>query len=77
MSLFLLLLAVIVIYADIDVQRMSLIALAIATASFYWRLFPLIKKMDKRGEIDPKNYSAVLGVMIFVFITVFLVATIL
>ena len=72
--IFLLLLAVIVIYADVDTQRMSLIALAIATASFYWRLFPLIKKMDKAGQIDPEKYSTVLGVMIFVFIAVFLVA---
>ncbi|MCP4142044.1 MAG: hypothetical protein GY755_17500 [Chloroflexi bacterium] len=72
--IFLLLLAVIVLYADIDTQRMSLLALAIATASFYWRLFPLIKKMDKAGEIDPPKYSTFLGVMIFVFIAVFLVA---
>ncbi len=72
--IFLLLLAVIVLYADIDTQRMSLLALAIATASFYWRLFPLIKKMDKAGEIDPPKYSTILGVMIFVFIAVFLVA---
>ena len=74
--IFLLLLAVIVIYADLETQRMSLIALAIATASFYWRLFPLIKKMDKKGEINPKNYSIVLGIMIFVFIAVFLIAVI-
>ena len=74
--IFLLLLAVIVIYADVNTQRMSLIALAIATVSFYWRLFPLIKKMDKKGEIDPKNYSVVLGIMIFVFIAVFLIAVI-
>ena len=74
--IFLLLLAVIVIYADVNTQRMSLIALAIATVSFYWRLFPLIKKMDKKGEIDPKNYSVVLGIMIFVFIAVFITAII-
>ncbi len=74
--IFLLLLAMIVIYADIDTQRMSLIVLAIATASFYWRLFPLIRRMDKREEIDPKNYSTVLGVMIFIFIAVFLIAAI-
>lgn len=74
--IFLLLLAVIVIFADLETQRMSLLALAIATASFYWHLFPLIKKMDKNGEIQPKNYSIILGIMIFVFIVVFLVAAI-
>lgn len=71
--IFLLLLAVIVLYGDEQLQRMSLLALAIATSSFYWRLFPLIRKMDKAGQIEPKNYSTVLGAMILVFIVVFIV----
>jgi hypothetical protein len=75
--IFLFLLAVMIIFSDFDSQRMSLIALAVATASFYWRLFPLIRKMDKAGQIKPKNYSMVLGVMIFLFIAVFLTAVIL
>jgi len=74
--IFLLLLAMIIIYADINTQRMSLIALIVATLSFYWRLFPLIKKMDRNGEIEPKNYSIVLGIMIFVFIAVFTIAVV-
>jgi hypothetical protein len=72
--IFLLLLAAIIVFADLDSQRMSLFALAIATAAFYWKLFPLIRKMDKAGEIKPKNYSIILGVMIFLFIAVFLTA---
>ena len=72
--IFLLLLIMIVLFADLKIQQMSLLVLAITTASFYWRLFPLIKKMDKNGQIDPKNYSVVLGVMIAVFIAVFLLA---
>lgn len=71
--IFLLLLAVIVLYGDEQLQRMSLLALAIATSSFYWRLFPLIRKMDKAGQIEPKNYSTMLGVMILVFVVVFIV----
>ena len=74
--IFLLLLAVIIIYADSNTQQMSLIALIVATLSFYWRLFPLIKKMDRNGQIEPKNYSIVLGIMIFVFIAVFTIAVI-
>ena len=74
--IFLLLLTVIITFANIETQRMSLLALAIATLSFYWRLFPLIKKMDKNGEIQPKNYSTILGIMIFIFIVVFLIAVI-
>jgi hypothetical protein len=75
--IFLVLLAVIVVFSDLDTQRMSLVALAVATASFYWRLFPLIRKMDKEGQIEPKNYSTLLGVMILLFIAVFLTAGIL
>ena len=74
--IFLLLLATIIIYADINTQRMSIIALIVATLSFYWRLFPLIKRMDRNGHIEPRNYSIVLGIMIFVFITVFAIAVI-
>jgi hypothetical protein len=74
--IFLLLLAVIVIFADIDTQRLSLIALAIATLSFYWRLFPLIRKMDRKGQIEPKNYSITLGIMIFIFAATFVTAMI-
>ena len=74
--IFLLLLAVIIIFADINTQQMSLVALIIATLSFYWRLFPLIKKMDQNGQVEPENYSIVLGIMIFVFITVFAIAVI-
>ena len=72
--IFLLLLTAIILFGNIEIQRMSLLALGIATASFYWRLFPLIRRMDRNGQIEPKNYSAVLGIMIFVFIIVFLAA---
>lgn len=74
--IFLLLLATIIFYADINTQRMSLIALSVATLSFFWRLFPLIKRMDESGQIEPKNYSIVLGIMIFIFIAVFTIAVV-
>ena len=74
--IFLSLLAVIMVFADLDGLRMSLLALAIATASFFWRLYPLIRKMDRNGQIEPRNYSLVLGVMIFIFVVVFVVASI-
>lgn len=74
--IFLLLLATIIIFADLDSQRMSLLALAVATASFYWKLFPLIRKMDKAGQIDPKHYSITLGIMILIFIAIFVTAVI-
>lgn len=75
--IFLLLLVTIILFADIETQRMSLLALTIATLSFFWRLFPLIKKIDQNGQLMPKNYSIILGMMIFVFVVVFSLAVVL
>ncbi len=74
--IFLSLLGVIIIFGDPDLQRISLLALGFATATFFWRLFPLIRKMDRSGQIEPKNYSKLLGVMIFTFIVLFFLAAI-
>lgn len=71
--IFILLLIVIIFFADPVTQRMALFALILSIASFYWRLFPLIRKMDGNGQIEPKNYSVVLGIMIAVFMAVFLI----
>ncbi|GAP08982.1 hypothetical protein BECAL_00115 [Bellilinea caldifistulae] len=70
--IFLLLLVVIVLFGDEALQRISLLALAIGTVSFYWRLFPLIRSMDRDGQIEPPNYSARLGWMIVGLIILFL-----
>ena len=74
--IFLSLLAIIVLYADAELQRLSLWVLALTTASFYWRLFPLIRNIGRNGQIEPPNYATVLGVMILVFIAAFVSAAI-
>jgi hypothetical protein len=74
--IFILLLIVILYIADEQTLVLTSAALVISIASFFWRLFPLIHRMDHDGQIDPKNYSAVLGWMIFAFILVFLTAII-
>ena len=48
--------------------------LAGTISTFYWRLFPLAKKMDRDDQLDPKNYSIFLAGMIIVFVLVFLIA---
>lgn len=72
--IFILLLIVILYTADEQTLLLTSVALVISIASFFWRLFPLIRKMDREGQIDPKNYSAVLGWMILAFVLVFLAA---
>jgi hypothetical protein len=70
--IFILLLIAILLVADERTLVFAGIALVISIPSFFWRLFPLIRKMDRQGQIEPKNYSVALGWMIAVFILVFL-----
>jgi hypothetical protein len=72
--IFLLLLVVILFTADVQGLFYTGAALVISISSFFWRLFPLIRKMDRDGQIDPKNYSTILGLMISVFMMIFLIA---
>ena len=74
--IFILLLIVILYTADEQTLVFTGVALIIAIASFFWRLFPLVRRMDRDDQIEPKNYSAVLGWMILAFILAFLAATI-
>lgn len=74
--IFIFLLIVILYTADEQSLVLTSVALVISIASFFWRLFPMIRRMDRDYQIDPKNYSAVLGWMILVFILVFMTATI-
>ena len=69
--IFVLLLSVILIWADDRTLIFAGVSLVISIATFFWRLFPLIRKMDRRGQIDPKHYSLTLGWMIGGFILLF------
>ena len=40
------------------------IALVIAIASFYWRMFPMIRTADDRGQITPQGRSRTLAWMV-------------
>lgn len=53
--IFILLLIVILIEADDRTLVIAGYTLVISIASFFWRLFPLIRKMDRAGQIEPKN----------------------
>jgi hypothetical protein len=72
--IFIMLLIVILYTADDQILTFTGIALVISIASFFYRLFPLIRKMDRDGQIAPKNYSTALGVMILTIILSFIIA---
>lgn len=72
--IFICLLVVILVLADEYTLLFVAVALIFSIHSFFWRLFPLIKKMDSAGQIEPRNYSQVLGWMIRIFVIVFVAA---
>lgn len=72
--IFLLLLVVILVIADDRGLFYTGIAMVISISLFFWRLYPLIRQMDQDEDIQPRNYSTILGLMISAFVVVFLVA---
>jgi hypothetical protein len=75
--IFIALLIVIIITAEIHTLILTGIVMVCSIATFFWKLYPLIRKMDKESQITPKNYSKVLFVMIFSLIAVFIIGIIL
>ncbi|MHA1989646.1 MAG: hypothetical protein ACW981_00690 [Candidatus Hodarchaeales archaeon] len=75
--IFISLLIIIMTFGDSQLQLYSLIVLILSILSFYWKLNPLMKKMDKAGQIIPEGYSKTLSHMIAMFVIVLSVAGIL
>jgi hypothetical protein len=71
------LLLVLLITAEQPALLLTAGVMALTTSTFYWRMFPLIRKMDQEDQIDPVGYSKTLGWMILVFIAFFLIAVLL
>lgn len=75
--IFIALLLVIIITGDRNTKIFSLIALIVSVATFFWRLYPIIRKLDDSDQITPKGYSKTLGIMIAGFLFVFVLALVL
>lgn len=56
------------------VHMLVVIAFIVSILSFYYRLFPTIKRLDEKGQITPKGYSKTLNYMIIGFLTMFVAA---
>jgi len=72
--IFIFLLIVVLYFGDRNTLLYTAVALFASILSFYWRLFPLIRHMDRNSQIEPKNYSIGLASMILVFVIVFFIA---
>lgn len=75
--IFVLLLLIIVFLGNDTIKLVSIVALILSISSFYWRLYPIIKSMDKEGQITPEGYSKTLGIMIAGFIGIFVIGVVL
>lgn len=68
------LLVIIIITGSPLTQILSSGVMILSIATFYWRLYPIIKDMDRKDQISPKGYSKTLAIMIGAFIGMFVVA---
>lgn len=72
--IFIALLIVILFTAGESTQLLTMVAMIASISSFFWRLFPIVKALDKEGHITPPGYSKTLGFMIAGFIGLFAIA---
>ncbi len=67
-------LLVILLTTGESTQRLTVVAMIASISSFFWRLFPIVKSLDKAGHITPPGYSETLAIMIASFIGLFAIA---
>ena len=67
---------VILVVGDPTTRLWATIVMIPAIATFYWRLFPLIRRLDAAGLVRPAGYSRVLGWMIAGMLAAFVLAVI-
>lgn len=56
--------------------QLSVVALILSISTFFWKMYPAIKKMDAANAITPEGYSKTLGYIIAGFLAVFIIALI-
>ena len=65
-------LLIVVLLTGTEITRVwAVVAMILSIATYFWRLHPIIKELDKMGKITPKGYSKTLGLMITEFLIMF------
>ncbi len=72
--IFIVLSIVIVIFGSLVLKLFTVGAFILSIGSFYWRLYPIIKNLDKNDKITPKGYSKQLAITIMGMMLMFLIA---
>lgn len=70
------LLIVIVATGSAETKLAAVLVLIASILSFFWRLFPALRRLDLDGQLTPKGYSKTLGLMIGCFVAGFAAAVI-
>lgn len=72
--IFIFLLMVVVFTGTETTKMWACVAMILSIATYFWKLHPIIKKLDQMGKITPKGYSKTLGIMITSFLVMFTLA---
>lgn len=65
-------LTIVVLIIGTELTRIWVVVVIILSiATYFWKLHPIIKRLDKMGKITPEGYSKTLGVMIMGFLIMF------
>ena len=75
--IFIFLLLVVLLTGNETTKIWAVVAMIISIATYFWKLHPIIKKLDSLNKISPKGYSKTLGLMISGFLLMFSTALIL
>ena len=75
--IFILLLIVFLVWGDDKTLPFVGAAMTLSIATFFFRLFPIIKDMDQKGQVNPKGYSKTLRWTILGMMVLFAGATLL
>lgn len=74
--IFIVLLIVILLTGNESSKLLALFVMILSIATYFWKLHPIIKKLDAMGEITPNGYSKTLFFMIAGFLLMFSIAAI-
>lgn len=69
--IFILLLLAILFFGDETLKVITIFVMILSISTYYFRLNPIIKKLDDLGEITPVGYSKILFLMITGFMVMF------
>ena len=72
--IFIVLLLVVLLTGSEVTKLYSVMAMILSIATYFWKLHPIVKKLDGMGRITPKGYSKTLGMMISGFMIMFVLA---